>query len=185
MENYEKIEKIVAKTGVSEEDAKAALESCGYDLLDAMLILERAGKIRDPKTAKFTTGDGAASEEGGQTGDTYRETRDSYRGEWDRRREERERQRDENKESVQRAWESFKHFIAVLWKYCARIAFVVERKGQEIISLPLVILIIAVLFTQGSVFFLLLLGLFFGCRYYFLKDGRKWPGEKDEPDTDH
>ena len=35
MDKLEKVEKLRAKTGVSYEDAKNALEACDYDLLDA------------------------------------------------------------------------------------------------------------------------------------------------------
>ena len=44
MENNEMIEKLIEKTGVSYEEAKAVLEEKNYDILDAVLELERHGK---------------------------------------------------------------------------------------------------------------------------------------------
>ena len=46
MDNYQKVEQLVNKTGCSYEDAKAALEGCGWDMLDAVISLEREGKIK-------------------------------------------------------------------------------------------------------------------------------------------
>ena len=48
MELLEKVEKIREKTGVSYEEAKAALEACGEDVLDALVYLENQGKIKKP-----------------------------------------------------------------------------------------------------------------------------------------
>ena len=46
MENYQKVEQLVNKTGCSYEDAKTALEGCGWDMLDAVISLEREGKVK-------------------------------------------------------------------------------------------------------------------------------------------
>ena len=54
MDRFELVEKLVKSTGVSYEDAKAALESTGWDLLDAAVWLEKNGKI-EAKTGHFTT----------------------------------------------------------------------------------------------------------------------------------
>ena len=45
MDNYQKVEQLVNKAGCSYEDAKAALEACGWDMLDAVISLEREGKV--------------------------------------------------------------------------------------------------------------------------------------------
>ena len=45
MNNYQKVEQLVSKTGCSYEDAKAALEACSWDMLDAVISLEKDGKI--------------------------------------------------------------------------------------------------------------------------------------------
>ena len=54
MDRFELVEKLVKSTGVSYEDAKLALESSGWDLLDAAVWLEKNGKI-EVKTGHFTT----------------------------------------------------------------------------------------------------------------------------------
>ena len=54
MDRFELVEKLVKSTGVSYEDAKTALESSGWDLLDAAVWLEKNGRI-ETKTSHFTT----------------------------------------------------------------------------------------------------------------------------------
>ena len=55
MEYFEKVEKLVQKAGVSYEEAKAALDASNGDLLDAMIMLERAGKTAAPKNSTYST----------------------------------------------------------------------------------------------------------------------------------
>ena len=52
MDNFQKIEQLVNKAGCSYEDAKAALEGCGWDLIDAIISLERDGKVRKEEAAQ-------------------------------------------------------------------------------------------------------------------------------------
>ena len=55
MDNFEKIEKLVEKTGISYGDAKRVLEQANGDLLDAMIILEKEGKAQAPKSSTYST----------------------------------------------------------------------------------------------------------------------------------
>ena len=48
MEMIEKVERLRERADVTYEEAKAALEEASGDLLDAMVILERMGKVRGP-----------------------------------------------------------------------------------------------------------------------------------------
>lgn len=54
MDQFEKVERIALKAGVSFEEAKTALEENNWDMLDAMLALERK-KSAKPKENKFST----------------------------------------------------------------------------------------------------------------------------------
>ena len=56
MDKLEKVEKLREKTGVSYEDAKNALEACDYDLLDAIIYLEKLDKVKAPDVDSFVTG---------------------------------------------------------------------------------------------------------------------------------
>ena len=46
MENYQKVEQLVSKAGCTYEEAKTALEACGWDMIDAVVSLERDGKVK-------------------------------------------------------------------------------------------------------------------------------------------
>ena len=52
MTNYEMTEKLSEKMGVTMEEAKAALEQCEWDMLDAALLLEKA---HGGESAAYTT----------------------------------------------------------------------------------------------------------------------------------
>ena len=54
MDNFEKVEKLREKANVSFEEAKAALEESNWDLLDAMIVLEKQGKT-EARKEKFST----------------------------------------------------------------------------------------------------------------------------------
>ena len=56
----ELIQRLSDHTGVSFEDAKAALEACGGDMLDALSWLERAGKIPASGIHSYATDTGSA-----------------------------------------------------------------------------------------------------------------------------
>ena len=45
MEFFEKVEALREKANVSYEVAKEAMEACNYDMLDAMIYLEKQGKV--------------------------------------------------------------------------------------------------------------------------------------------
>lgn len=48
MATLEQVEKLREKASVSFEEAKAALEACNDDLLDAIIWLEKRGKVNAP-----------------------------------------------------------------------------------------------------------------------------------------
>lgn len=54
MDKFDLLEKVVNTTGVSYEDAKNALENCDWDILEAVIYLEKEGKI-EKKGADFNT----------------------------------------------------------------------------------------------------------------------------------
>lgn len=50
MEKHEMAEKLVEKCGISYEEAGNVLREANYDLLEAMIILERQGKLKGKNT---------------------------------------------------------------------------------------------------------------------------------------
>ena len=61
MDNFEKVEKLVAKANVSYEEAKKALDEANGDMLDAMIILEKQGKVNGPQQSIYTTNPSTAT----------------------------------------------------------------------------------------------------------------------------
>ncbi len=55
MERLDKAERLRERANVSYEEAKAALEQANDDLLDAMLILEKQGKVKQPGQSTYST----------------------------------------------------------------------------------------------------------------------------------
>lgn len=156
MELNEMIAKIVAVTGVSEEEAKAALELNGNDMLEAVISLERAGKIN--KTA--------------QTEDTANETEEeaAEKIEEDIERLEGDVVNKDGKragttgEKAMRFGESVKRLVNALLKQ----TFQVERKGEEILAVPVLVFLLVLIFGFNIVIPLLIVGLFLGCHYHFI-----------------
>lgn len=54
MDHYEMVEKLRQKANVSYEEAKAALEAADWDVLDALVLLENEGKVKQDGPT-FTT----------------------------------------------------------------------------------------------------------------------------------
>ena len=141
MELNEKITTIIDKTGVTEAEAWAALEQNGGDILDAVLSLERAGKIKkeepvEDKTIERLEGDVV--------------NRDGSRAE-------------NTSEKALRFADSVKNLVIALSKQM----FEVERKGEEILSIPVLVLIILLIVGFGVLIPLMIVGLFLGCHYHF------------------
>ena len=55
MEQFEKVEKLRVRAGISYEEAKEALEANDWDLLDAMIWLEKQGKVSAPEQESYST----------------------------------------------------------------------------------------------------------------------------------
>lgn len=63
----EQIQRLSAHTGVSPEQAQAALEACDGDLLDALVWLEQQGIIANAGVCTYSTKDGTTVEPTNQT----------------------------------------------------------------------------------------------------------------------
>lgn len=148
MDKLEKVEKLREKTGVSYEDAKNALEACDYDLLDAIIYLEKLDKVKAPDVDSFVTGgDQQASTEFEQAQQTY--TNDC------------------NKVTFGQMMDRFFKWCGKILKKSVDSTFIVERKGQTMINVPVLVLVIALILAFWVVLPLLVVGLFCECRYHF------------------
>lgn len=144
MELFEKVEKIVAKTGCSYEDAKNALDASGGDLLDAMILLERQGKAKPEGGAYSTRYENQpqyvpvsyAGAKGGEYG----------------------RQKGENK---------FKEYCRKVWHVLSTNFLVIKRRGELMAKLPFWAALLILFGSWFLVLALLIISLFFGFTYSF------------------
>lgn len=55
MEQIDMIEKLREKADLTYDEAKEVLEACGWNLLDALVALEKEGKLKETKSMDYTT----------------------------------------------------------------------------------------------------------------------------------
>ena len=149
MDKLEKVEKLREKTGVSYEDAKNALEACDYDLLDAIIYLEKLDKVKATEVEEsFTTG------EEQKTSTEFEQAQQTYTN-------------DCNKVTFGQMMDKFFKWCGKVLKKSVDSTFIVERRGQTMINVPVLVLVIALILAFWVVLPLLVVGLFCECRYHF------------------
>ncbi len=137
MDHFETVEKLRQKAQVSYEDAKAALEACDWDLLDALVYLEKHGKLQNEEKASYSTRQEPAPEK--------RES-PRYRGGF-----------------FQRLFE----LLVALVNRLNEVELVVRRSGKKLFALPLLAFILLLGFAFWFTLPAMVIGLFFGLRYRF------------------
>lgn len=143
MEQNEMVQKLSEKANLSPDLARDALERSGWDLLDAIILLEKEGKI-SPLTASMTTVENQTQ---------YEVVKPTASGK--KRRSQGER-------------DSFSRFIdkcVELAKKSIEYSFIVNRKKKEILAVPVFLMIIVVLAAFTAAASALFIGLLFDCRY--------------------
>lgn len=148
MENFEKVELLREKANVSFEEAKVALEACNYDMLDAIVYLERQGKVNAGSTASYTTFSGT------DTSQEFEQAQKNY------------------EDSCQRT--SFGEMLNKFGKWCGRVIqksveidFCVTKNEKLLLKVPVLALVLALLIAFWFFGILLVIGLFCDCKYYF------------------
>lgn len=146
MEQFEKVEKLRQRANVSYEEAKEALEASDWDLLDAMVYLEKLGKVQGPEKSSYSTD----YEEQPQ----YLSVQETV-----------------NNNSQYSSGESFGKKMGRLFKKLWRIGkenyFRISRRGEEVIKVPVWLFVVALLFAWHVIVPVMLIVLFFECHYSF------------------
>ena len=148
MDKYDMIAKIVSTTGVSFEEAKTALEQHYLDTLEAVLALERAGKIKK-ESSSYTSANQTEETVERMTGDVV----------------------DKDGKRAGTTGEKAARFgasVERLFKTLMNQSFLVERKGEEIITLPVLMFLVVLILGINVTVPLLIVGLFCGCHYHFV-----------------
>lgn len=172
----EQVEQLRTRAEVSYEDAKRALEACDGDLLDALILLEREGRIPSGgrRGAFFTTQPGGGEAPPPPSGADPAE--ESSAGERPRfwglaltvgGGKRREGRREKKKGGFAARLRELLAAALDLLRHATVNRFEVWRNGELMTSLPVLILILLVLVAYWISLPLLLLGLIFGCKYRF------------------
>lgn len=144
MERYEMAELLSKKANVSLEEAKITLEENEWDMLDAMVALER--KYR--KVDDTVRVEGAAEAEEAPQPVTTKKKDEGHMG---------------FKAGMRELW----RMIRKLFRITLDNDFCVRRFDNDVLSVPVLVLIVLLIFCFWIILPLLLIGLFFGCRYRF------------------
>ena len=164
MEELEKVELVREKCNVSYEEAREALKAHDYDVLDAIVQLERKAKAQaevEPKVEAETktaapepevieaeaeilepeVTEGEASCEAGAQAEPK-----------------------SGPSKASKAWGSFRNSARHVLRGGLDLTFVAERNGEEVFTVPVLFVVIGLL-MWGAAIWLMVIGLFFGFRY--------------------
>ena len=144
MEMIEKVERLRERADVTYEEAKAALEEAGGDLLDAMVLLERRGKVRGPAQSSYST--------------EYEEQKDYIRVR-------------DKVEQQKKSAPSFTHTVGRLVKtffsFIRHTVFIVTKEDSIIFTMPTWVLVLILFFFWEAVVPVMVIALFFKVNYSF------------------
>ena len=157
MDELEKLDKLRERANVSYEEAKEALTISNGDLLDAIVYLEKSGKVSGPANETYSTsaaqnmntcqsgsGYDCSGSEAYNTYKNYREGRKQYR---------QERQK------------NFADRCKRIWKKLNENNFVVKYKGDVVIDVPVWVFLLIVIVTFEVSLIVMIVAMFFDCRY--------------------
>jgi len=142
MDRIAMVEKLREKAGVSYEEAKATLEKSDWDLLDAIVLLEQEGKVKE---AAFSTKREEPKEEQSNTA----EGEESTRGE---------------------SFDRFLKFLGRIIHKGNTNHMHIMHEGKKKFSLPITIVVLLLIIPPigGAMLVGGIVSLFFGVRYRFV-----------------
>lgn len=146
MEQLEKVEKLRMRANVSYEEAKQALEESQWDLLEAMVYLERQGKVNAPKKEWYST----SYEEQ----DQYMSVKDTVNF--------------QNGKQTESIGQQIGKIFRKIWRWGQDNYFQITRFQEKILKIPAWLFVVVLLCTWHVSLVILLVALFFNCRYAFV-----------------
>lgn len=152
MDMMEKVEKLRSKANVSYEEAKSALDEANGDLLDAMILLEKQGKVEAPKSESYST--------------RY-EDNVQYPVVVEQPDREKKSEKSASKDGKD-GGEKFKNWVKDLWQKGNENYLIVTRYEDVLVDIPVWVFILILLLAWHISLVIMLISLFFGCRYQFM-----------------
>ena len=155
MDNFEKIEQLVNKTDCSYEDAKATLEGCGWDMIDAIIKLEKEGKVKK-ESAAYTEKPAAEAK-------PIPEITLDVKGNSSGNQDSTGNAGSSEKASKERfgLWQKFKRMMS------KNRLVIIKNNGQQLADLPIWIPIVALICFFWATLILAVIAIVVGCRFHF------------------
>lgn len=147
MEKLKLVDKLRAKTNISYEDAKSALENNNWDILDAIIYLEDSGRIKKPHVSTFYTNE-------------YKENYETQ-GEVVNISENKNSNNSKSKNDFEGVFEA----ICKVIDTGNNIFIEIRRKNRMFLKIPLTVLIVLLFFSFGIIIPLIVVGLFFDIEF--------------------
>ncbi|NLW39517.1 MAG: DUF4342 domain-containing protein [Tissierellia bacterium] len=151
MITLEQVEKLRKRANISYDEAKKALEETNGDILQAIINLEKKNLIKPPAGGGYYSS--KESQENRNQDDFNQAEKDSPKKEYGL---------------------SFGELVGKFFRWCGdlinrgnRNHFVVIKDGEQIMTIPVTVLAILIIFTFWITIPITVLGLFFGYRYVF------------------
>ena len=155
MVTLEQVEKLREYANISYDEAKAALEQAGGDILQAIIDLERQGKINPPQGGgQYSSGSNELAAAAQTKEEFKKEKAQTKSGSGE-------------KSAFSRNMGNFGRWLGNILHKGNVNALVVEKNGTSVMRLPITVLVIFLICAFWIVVPLLVVGLFFNFRYYF------------------
>ena len=166
MDNYQKVEQLVNKAGCSYEEAKSALEACEWDMLDAVISLEREGKV-NKETAELkaeepieiipeVSADNVPGNNSQKIKYVNDDGKDGDQGS--------SGNSNSSKGSAKREHKLWQRIKSILFN---NRMVIIKSNGKQIADLPIVIPVIALIAFFWATLIIAALAMLFGCRFHF------------------
>lgn len=139
MTNTEMIDRIVEKSGITKEQAEDALAKNNWDLLDAMIYVERTYS-QQSGASSYSTYNGGYNQNPQGFDEKPKTQSDDFDG--------------------RRMLRKFCHMLT-------RNDIVISRNGKDIVALPVLVWALLLLSSFSSILLLMIITMFFGVKYYF------------------
>ena len=162
--NYEMVEQLSHKCSVTLEEAKAALDANNWNMLTSTYQLEQEAFKRKQElnnvlsSQEDATAENNAEQEQSVTGS---EPTADNQTEVNEKGQNGAPKKTEGKDTMKKLSQVIKDLI----KQGNRNRFVIHRNGEQLVDMPVTILALLLLGSFGTCAFLMVVGLFLGCRY--------------------
>lgn len=151
MVTLQQVEELRKYADISFNEAKEALEETNGDILEAVINLEKKGKIKAPKDKGFYSSKDSREDK------DFKVNEEEIKAEF----------YEDSPASFADMIRKLVSFIRDLFIKGNRNSFEVVKNGSPVMAVPTTVLVVLVLFTFWITIPLLLIGLFFGYKYRF------------------